>query len=96
MRKVGTAAAAIAVAAVACTIAGSGVAAAASGSFHGFGSDSNRSTAEQYAVNNAYGSAAAGGFASSECSVSSVNTQPYGNDYWQSDVWINCYRPDTV
>ncbi len=95
MRKIG-ATAVIAVAAAACSMAGSGVAAAASGNFSGFGSDSNRSTAEQYAMNNAYSSAASGGFASYECSVSSVNTQPYGDNYWQSDVWISCYRPDTA
>lgn len=88
MRKIGT----VMVVAAALSLASSGVAMAGSGNFSGYGSDSNKSTAEWYAKNNALLSAQIGGFTTGECSTPSVSSTQTPQE-WQATAWVSCYRP---
>ncbi|WP_163513206.1 hypothetical protein [Fodinicola acaciae] len=92
MRK--TSIAATIAAAAAIVLLGSGPAAAASGTFSGYGSDSQQSTAESYAVNNAYFNAQLGGFQTGDCGSASVSSTQTSQE-WQATAYVSCYRADS-
>lgn len=89
--RTGTRIAAVLCTAAALALPGS-TASAASGAYSGIAGDSDRDRAVYSATEYAYSSAAAAGWARSECTVGHTSVTE-GTVFWAT-VYVNCYRID--